>query len=237
MVNAPHNHLVLEAVDAMPSAGGYSTSASAQQRLQNAVVIDENHLQINPTSAKPSFCSEATYLVFLKTLSLLQEQGKLTLTPSLLAILRPLHQEDGSGVWGRWNANGPGTARLFYELGLGPNFMDLSSAQPGDFLKVFWSDAIGSSEHGHSVVYLGTENKNDILSILYWSSNIPNGYGKKAVPRSRMHHLLFSRLTHPEAILKASSLPYRDAYLASLLHRSSSLQEMKTRVYSQVNQF
>src|SRR3990167_1535607 len=115
--------------------------------------------------------------------------------------------------------------------------MDLSSAQPGDFLKVFWSDAIGSSEHGHSVVYLGTENKNDILSILYWSSNIPNGYGKKAVPRSRMHHLLFSRLTHPEAILKASSLPYRDAYLASLLHRSSSLKEMKTRVYSQVNQF
>jgi hypothetical protein len=28
-------------------------------------------------------------------------------------------QRDGAGIWGRWNANGPGTARLFYELGLG----------------------------------------------------------------------------------------------------------------------
>jgi hypothetical protein len=64
---------------------------------------------------------------------------------------------DGESLWGRWNANGPGTARLFYELGLGRNFTSFSAARPGDFLKIFWTDAVGKNENGHSVIFLGLE--------------------------------------------------------------------------------
>jgi hypothetical protein len=64
-------------------------------------------------------------------------------------------QGDGVGIWGRWNANGPGTARLFEELHLGKNFTSFEEARPGDFMKIFWNDNIGGTESGHSVIYLG----------------------------------------------------------------------------------
>ena len=181
-------------------------------------------LEIQPTHAVPSYCSGATYLVFLKTLSALQSNRQLSLTPETVTALKPTGQPDGTGIWGRWNANGPGTARLFYELGLGPNFTDLSQAQPGDFLKIFWNDSIGASEHGHSVIFLGTEEKNGTKYLKFWSSNIPGGYGEKVVPLSRAHRMLFSRLEHPENINR--SLPSTDSYLSSMEHRSSTPAEM-----------
>ena len=91
-------------------------------------------------------------------------------------------QRDGEGVWGRWNANGPGTARLFYEMKLGPNFSDFAQARPGDFMKIFWSTAVGRREHGHSVIFLGTEKVNGVDSVRFWSSNIGVGYSEKTVP-------------------------------------------------------
>ena len=57
--------------------------------------------------------------------TMLGEEDPATLTSLLIA-----HQRDGQGVWGRWNANGPGTARLFTELRLGRNFTDFAEARP-----------------------------------------------------------------------------------------------------------
>ena len=221
----PLNGIVLEAVRAMPREGVYSTSTTANRALREAVGTSGGILSVNSSMAIPSYCSEATYLVFLKVLSKLQADHQLVILPGTLPALRPSGQPDGTGIWGRWNANGPGTARLFYELGLGHNFTDLSHARPGDFLKLFWNDGIGASEHGHSVIFLGNEIRGGVGYLRFWSSNIPAGYGEKSVPVTRIHRMLFSRLENPEAVNR--SLPHSDGYLSSLEHRSSSIAEME----------
>lgn len=220
--DSPYNGLVLQAISAMPKEGGYSPTSGANRALRNAVLTSGDSLRIDPLHALPSYCSSATYLVFLSVLSQLQAEGRINAAPGTIASLVPSGQPDGTGIWGRWNANGPGTARLFYELGLGRNFTDLSAARPGDFMKIFWSDAIGSSEHGHSVIFLGYDPKT--YSLTFWSSNIPGGYGKKSVPLRKIHRMIFSRLEHPSAISR--ELPRTDPYLASLQRRSSSAGEM-----------
>ncbi len=138
---------------------------------------------MRPALAPPSYCSAATYLVLLKVIERAQASGALI---SMRNRSRPALQRDGEGVWGRWNANGPGTARLFYELGAGKNFTDWNEAKPGDFLKLFWRDAVGSNEFGHSVVYLGTETRGGVEFVRYWSSNKPDGFGEKSVAKSKV---------------------------------------------------
>ena len=219
------NRLILDSVRQMPAMGGYSPSTTANRALNQAVSDSKGTLRVDASHAMPSYCSGATYLVFLKTLAALQSYGTLPLTPGTVAALLPKGQPDGTGIWGRWNANGPGTARLFHELELGSNFSDLSAALPGDFLKIFWNDGIGASEHGHSVIFLGVETKEGVPCVKFWSSNTPGGYGEKSVPRSKIHRMLFSRLKHPENINRPLS-SRTDSYLSSLVKRSSSPQEM-----------
>jgi hypothetical protein len=164
--------------------------------------------------------------VFLKAAQALARQGEAPGDAGVLNALLIQGQRDGQGVWGRWNANGPGTARLFYQLGLGPNFTDFQKALPGDFMKVFWSDAVGRREHGHSVIYLGTETVGGVESVRFWSSNLHVGYSEKVVPRSRIKAALFSRLTKPGNLAQAISLGQKpDPYLSSLLSVDSSFAE------------
>ena len=69
---------------------------------------------------------------------------------------RPTRRRRGLGAVERQRPrNGPA---VFYEMRLGRNFSDFSQAQPGDFMKIFWSNAVGRKEHGHSVIFLGMEN-------------------------------------------------------------------------------
>ncbi|MEO6848003.1 MAG: hypothetical protein ABI443_10290 [Chthoniobacterales bacterium] len=224
-----YNAVVLEQIKSMPQGGGYSASSSATANLRAAMTPDAGRLEVNPAHAMPSYCSGATYLVFLKTLGELAKRGEISLSPEVIAALRVQHQRDGDGAWGRWNANGPGTARLFAELGVGKNFASFAEARPGDFMKVFWNDNIGSREHGHSVVFLGTENRAGVEYVKYWSSNIPGGYGEKAVPLSRIHRVIFSRLEQPRNVSRVLTIPKSDAYLASMLTHDSSWQEVKQK--------
>ena len=224
---APYNQLVLDAVKTMPAGGGYAASAKATAALQRAFTSADSTLRINSTQATPSYCSGATYLVFMKTLSVLQQHG-LALSPTTIASLKPSGQPDGTGIWGRWNANGPGTACLFYEMGLGHNFTKLEEAKAGDFLKIFWNDSIGASEHGHSVIYIDKGMKDGVPTLTYWSSNIPGdfipgGFGTKTVPQSRIHRYLFSRLENPEAI--SGPLAPKNSYLSSLERNNSTPSE------------
>ena len=225
---APYNNVILAQIQTMPLGGGYSAGHDATQRLDGAVAVGRQDLEIAADRAQPSYCSGATYLVFLKTVNALAERGALPATGDFLAPLLIAGQRDGQGVWGRWNANGPGTARLFYELGLGPNFTDFAAAQAGDFMKIFWSDAVGRREHGHSVIYLGTERVDGVDSVHFWSSNLHVGYGQKTVPRARIKAAVFSRLTKPENLSHAAALGTRpDPYLASLLSTDSSFAEVR----------
>lgn len=227
------NEEVLKQIQTMPQGGGYATDLAAHRGLAESVQVGTG-IRIKPQSAAPGYCSGATYLVFLKTLSALQERRELTLTKPTWQELTPRLREDGldtlpdgESLWGRWNANGPGTARLFHELGLGKNFPDYAEARPGDFLKIFWTDEVGKKERGHSVIFLGLSQENGEEMVRFWSSNQAEGFGEKTIPRKKIARALFSRLEHPERLNKWASLPSKDAYLASLLRTESSFAEAK----------
>jgi hypothetical protein len=219
------NALILEQLQHMPTGGKYSTSHFAKIKLQSAAHFESGKFFMLPKTPFPSFCSGATYLVFIKTIEALRERGQLQLDFATLNHLVIRDQRDGEDVWGRWNANGPGTARLFYELGLGRNFDSFDQAQPGDFMKIFWSRQVGRSEHGHSVIFLGTENRLGVEYVRFWSSNIPAGFGEKSVPRSTIAYAIFSRLTAPANLSKINDVPLVDSYLASLLRKNSNFAE------------
>ena len=219
------NDLILEQVRQMPQGGSYSASSFATIRLQSAAHFESGKFFILPNAASPSYCSGATYLVFMKTIEALRARGSLDLDYATLESLMIRHQRDGEGIWGRWNANGPGTARLFHEIGLGHNFDDFARAQPGDFMKIFWSPEVGRAEHGHSVIYLGMEKKAGLDFVRFWSSNIPSGYGEKSVPRNKIAYAIFSRLETPTNLSRIHDAPVVDAYLASLLRTRSSFAE------------
>ncbi|MEI8294559.1 MAG: hypothetical protein WCG66_11360 [bacterium] len=222
---ADFNAIVLEQIRSMPAGGGYATTREAHQALSGAVALSPLGLRVDTSKAQPSYCSGATYLLFLKTLVAAEKQGLcpqgLTSSESLLPQAMP----DGVGIWGRWNANGPGTARLFHELGLGKNFTAWEQARPGDFLKIFWSSDVGKKERGHMVVFLGTETKDGVEHVRFWSSNKPGGFGEKSVPKSKVAAAIFSRLENPSNLQRAAAMPKKDTYLASLLTHESSLSE------------
>jgi len=223
------NDLILEQIKQMPRGGQYSASRVATIRLQSAAHFESGKFFVLPEAASPSYCSGATYLVFIKTIEALRNGGMLTLDFATLQQLMIRGQRDGEGVWGRWNANGPGTALLFYELGIGENFDDFAQAQPGDFMKIFWSPEVGRSEHGHSVIYLGMEKRFGLDYVLFWSSNIPFGYGERTVPRTKIVHAIFSRLYNPANLARISEVPPVDSYLAGLIRKRSSYAEAKEK--------
>jgi hypothetical protein len=224
-----YNSVILDQIRAMPSGGRYSASRTATIRLQSAAHFESGIFSVVPDAASPSYCSGATYLVFIKTIEALRSRGALSLNYATLESLLIRNQRDGEGIWGRWNANGPGTARLFHEMDLGENFDDFAQAQPGDFMKIFWSPEVGQTEHGHSVIYLGTEKRAGLEYVRFWSSNIPSGYGEKSVPRTKIVHAIFSRLDAPANLSRALTAPPVDKYLAGLLSSRSSYEEAKAK--------
>ena len=219
------NSIVLDQIRAIPDGGGYATTREAHAALNFSVAPMGDSVSIIPVRARPSYCSGATYLALLKTLRAAEQSGRIEPLGSAWRAMIPKAAADGAGIWGRWNANGPGAARLFHELDLGRNFTGWREARPGDFLKIFWTDAVGKSERGHLVVFLGEEERNGVPHVRFWSSNKPNGYGEKSVPKSRIARAIFSRLENPGNFRNAGSLPEKDGYLASLLRVESSFAE------------
>ena len=215
------NQLTLQAIQEMPTGGGYSGSDSTKNKLPLASSVNANGLTFSPRAAQPSFCSGATYLTFLWSL-----QASQKLSPEVAKkLVVALDQQDGDGIFGRWNANGPGCAKLVADLDCGLNFTSWEQAQPGDFLKIWWTDKIGGKERGHHVVYLGHDQK----SLRFWSSNQPNGYGEKTIPRSDCKRVLFSRVTTPHKIARIPQLPAVDPWLKRMLRDDFTWQEVRQK--------
>ncbi len=219
------NAMILSEVARIPEGGKYAANRYAILQLQSTAHFEKGKFFTIPDAPFPSFCSGATYLIFIRVLEDLRRMDAVKLEPATLSQLIIRGQPDGAGIWGRWNANGPGTARLFHELGLGRNFTDYAKARPGDFLKIFWTEEVGKKERGHSVIYLGRETVDGVEQVKFWSSNIPDGYGTKSVPRSKIAHAIFSRLEKPERLNRIGSIPATDPYLGSLLEVESSIAE------------
>jgi hypothetical protein len=219
---APWNDAIITALEKLPLGGGYATTLVARDALQSAVAWEDGRPALRPALAQPSFCSGATYLVWLVALAQQQRAAQFKLSPEVWRALIVEGQGDGEGVWGRWNANGPGTARLFQETGIGTNFTDIQKAKAGDFLKIFWNESIGAAEKGHSVIFASTGMENGEETVSFWSSNLPGGYGNKTVARSKIKRMVFSRLEHPERLDAVLGLPPRDGFLSSLEEKSVS---------------
>lgn len=223
------NELVLQIIQKMPHGGGYAVSSDAATKLVSSTSLksDAPVIQVAPEKAQPSFCSGATYLVFLGVVSELQTNYRLPLPEEASKALLVKRQADGVGVWGRWNANGPGTAKVFHDLGIGINFTDFAKAKPGDFMKIWWNDGIGSTERGHSVIYLGSSKEQDGTEVVkFWSSNLEVGFSEKTIPKSKIVRVLFSRLEDPSRLAEVTKLPAKDDYLADMLNRPSTEKEM-----------
>lgn len=223
------NSLLLEVLKSMPHGGGYSVSGTAASNLASSITVDSRTgiLSVEAEKAQPSYCSGATYLALISLLSELQEKHRLGISPEAVDALLMKRQADGVGIWGRWNSNGPGTAKLFADLGIGTNFTDIAAAMPGDFMKIWWNDGIGSTERGHSVIFLGAgRNESGEEWVKFWSSNQDVGYSEKVISRSKIVRVLFSRLEDPSRINLVTALPTKDEYLSTLLKRASSESEM-----------
>ena len=205
------NSFVLASIKTMPQGKGYAATQRDVDRLAANVFSLNKSFQQNLGNIGPTFCSGATYLVFLRTI---ERSGFAKILPDkTLTRLATLGVKDGEEIFGRWNANGPGTAKLFADLNCGVNFTSYEEAQPGDFLKIWWTKSIGVEEQGHSVIYLGATGN----QIHFWSANQPGGYGKRHVAKSKIKHALFSRLTNPSKLANASRLSPRDKFLADML--------------------
>lgn len=205
------NTKVLASVRRMPAGGGYDGSDATKNLLHGACELRDGAIRVDAKRAKPSFCSGATYLVLIDALDL-----------GTKALLPTIDQQDGHGVFGRWNSNGPGSAKLVADLGAGRNFTSWKVARPGDFLKIWWTDRIGGRERGHLVVYLG----HDADRVRFWSSNQPVGYGAKSVPRADCRRVLFTRITEPEKFARAGRLPSADPWLSKMLKEDFSWDEV-----------
>ena len=209
------------------NGGGYKASREAVQALA------EKACRWNPRTrrpvfflrnATPSFCSSACYLLLLKSLQIWDSaQPRPVISErAWLALIPRLGQHDGDGPWGWANANGPGLAVLVHKLGAGINFEDWRKARPGDFMKIFWTDRIGCRESGHLSVLVKDEGDR----VTFWSSNIPDGYGVRTVPKSRMKRVIFTRITRPERFNLAPSVGSHP-WLSSLLRQEASMKEVR----------
>jgi hypothetical protein len=227
---APYNALVLQVVREMPKGGGYTTTDRAEIALRSSISGVGGELRVRPEAAKPSYCSGATYLVLLKVVEKLEAAGRFQVSEKAIKALLVFDQADGIDTWGKWNANGPGAAKVMHDTGMGRNFESWDAALPGDFMKIFWNEEIGEREFGHLVIYLGRTNKGGKEQVKFWSSNEPKGFGVKSVPREKIKWAIFSRLERPERINKVGRLPKEDRWLGSMLRASFTRDQVRRKV-------
>ncbi len=216
----------------MPTNGGYGASGTASKNLRSAIAWSEkdNQLNITPATAKPAFCSGACYLALVQSLKNWEKQSTVKLTPEAWKKLAVTPQADGVGIWGRANANGPGFAKLVYDLKAGINFTDIQAAKPGDFLKFFWNKEIGCKERGHIVIFLSYTEEKGVKYITYWSANKPDGYSIRKMALSKMHHLIFTRITNPQNFNNITALPKEDPWLKDMLKKSFSFEDVRSEI-------
>src|SRR5258708_11554819 len=81
------NALVLHVIDQMPEGGTYAANAEANMALASAVALDATGLSFDPLKARPSYCSGATYLVFIGVVQQLLAHGRLSLDDETRAAL------------------------------------------------------------------------------------------------------------------------------------------------------
>src|SRR5207244_6202588 len=108
------NSLILEQIQKMPTGGKYSVSHFAKIKLESAAHFESGKFFVIPTAPYPSFCSGATYIVFIKTIEALSDSGQLQLDLATINQLVIRVKHDDEGLWGHWYAIGTRKAQIIY---------------------------------------------------------------------------------------------------------------------------
>ena len=198
-VNHDWQRTVIAAIDSFPTRGGYYTggrpnatfSCTTLQGLHRAFKMSGNDKrpQFNARMAQPSFCSSATYALLLKALLMWDKEGKISteawrnMKPyvGIKDELNPsgMGQDDGVGVWGRANANGPGLAVLVHELGAGYSFSAFRGAK-NDSVKETADEPYLTDDcwRAHDVWHRAK--RGDVMKI-FWNRNESRGHDGGAI--------------------------------------------------------
>ena len=223
-----YNALILDIIKGMPVGGGYSlNSRTLQLPTSTAHNVGGGKWEMRVYDGMPSHCTSATYTVFLHLVAELQNSGAIHLTQQQLDSLAAgdklpngRSRVDGEGPFSIFNSNGAGAAALINHTGTGFSFRDdkLGYARPGDFLKLFWNEGVGSNEKGHQVIYTGKRKVAGRDMVCFWSSQrqrrkkrngkrealyfaaaddskVRDGYGEVCRPRDDIKEMVFSRIT------------------------------------------
>lgn len=209
--DADFNGYVLQAIDKVqataPGGGGYFANNKAdppESPIGYALKLFGQAL-FAPFKRTTSFCTGASYSVFIETLNLIDAAEPLPVLDAAHADAMRMQEPDGSrrkdGVrfWGHWNGNSPGisTAMTRYS-DVGVVIPDWKRARPGDFMDIDWKDG-----RAHTVVFLGWYVNKGQKSMLIWSSQeSSDGLGDYMVPIERIAKVEIVRLDQPEALPK-----------------------------------
>ena len=251
----PNNQLILRAIAQIPDGQGFGRGDGRIDALASAIEVLPDQIRISPAKAAPAFCTAATYLVLWTAIAELRNTGKLKLDAEALEELQVRSKKqmpDGTGVWGRWNADGPGVAVVFKELRLGTNRTDIREALPGDFLKISWNQSVGKGERGHLGIFDSQRNCRPTADetrlqryVCFWSSQPENdraipddqkgtaGFGVKCVPQKKVVRAIYSRLESFAAfnaapkIMGRKSPNYSQSELAAWLDRARTQEEVE----------
>ena len=178
-----YNKKILEIIRGLPGGGGYSLGSDFQLPTVTSHNIGGGRWEMRVYDGHPSHCTSAAYAVYARLAAVLNNDGRITLSPDQMHALvakkrmpdgTPL--VDGQGAFGMFNANGAGVAAFLKHTGTGMSFHDdkLKYARPGDFLKLFWNGNVGASEQGHQVIYTGQKVVGGRDMICFWGSQRQN---------------------------------------------------------------
>ncbi len=203
-----YNYHILEAIDKVQSTamdgGGYFTGISANPTESPiGYNLQFNGYELIDAPRSTSYCSGASYSVFIESLNIISEKYN-ELKPDSIRLEAIRMQEPDGGrredhikYWGKWNANGFGSQfALVQYSGMGKEIFP-SEARPGDFVNISWK-----SGNGHSVVFLSwIKDKDDNKYLHYWSSQKgTNGIGDQLVSIDRIKNIKIVRLISPKKI-------------------------------------
>jgi hypothetical protein len=206
--NVPQiNRIILQAVDKVqataPTGGTYFIGVKAdppESPVGYPLTLFGNPLLAPCRSS--SYCSGATYAVFVEALGSLISHRKGEINAAQIEAIRLQEpnggrRDDGVKFWGWWNADGPGSLLAMTQYSDIGVRIDPVAAKPGDFCNIDWIKGAG-----HSVVFLAWEVAPDgSPGMRFWSSQkSTNGFGDLTVPLKSIAGFVFTRLTSPESL-------------------------------------
>lgn len=199
LVNWEWQRAMIAAIDSFPHRGGYYTggrpnatfATTTWQGLHRAFKMSKNDKcpQFNPREAQPSFCSSATYAVLVKALLIWDKNGAISTAAwrnmkPYLGVKDELNpegigQDDGVGIWGRANANGPGLAVLVHELDAGYSFTAFRGAL-NDSVKETPGEQYLTDEQWRNHPVWRQAVRGDLMKI-FWNRNESRGHDGGAI--------------------------------------------------------